>query len=256
MPPSFPRLFEPNDGALLQSLASHVDEWMLREIAEADYGMRANEHYAALRPMRDSGFVPEPDWVPQEVLELVRWSEPDQPDWKPGGQGARGHWMRAFCCASLLRMAGEKGMRAHVSFNETVAGLVASLDAVNAALWMEAVSFLAWFIDRMAESGDREEEPFVGVGLLYCALHVDAIPDQSITDLCQWIISREEAESQGPMGTANDLGWLHRISFHNQRREIWKMLGEKMAVLDLPCRSRDAREWVGLIAMSLAEEFP
>ena len=254
MSESFPCLFEPDQGVLLERLASHVDEGMLREIAEADYGMEANEHYAALRPMRDSGFVPEPGWVPQEVLELIRWSEPDRPDWKPGSQGPRGHWMRAFCCASLLRMTGEKDMGVHVSFNETAVGLVASLDALDAPLWAEAGAFLVWFMGRMAESRDCDEEPFLGVGLLYCALHVEAVPDPSIVDLCRWIVSREEEEAQRPWGTTDDRGWLHRISPHDLRRGTWKMLGGKMAALDLRRRSEDVREWVGLIATSLAED--
>jgi hypothetical protein len=249
---SFPRPFEPDPGALLERLAVQVDDGMLHDIAEADYGMQAKDHEAVLRPMRDSGFVPEAGWVPQEVLELIRWSEPDEPGWKPGGQGARGHRMRAFCCASLLRMAGEKDMGAHVSFNETVAGLVASLDALDTPFWAEAGSFLVWFMERMAETGSRAEEPFLGTGLLYCALHAAAVPDLSIVALCRWTVSREEAEAQEPMGTANDYGWLHRISFHDLRRETWKRLGGKMAALDLRRRSGDVRDWVELIGTSLA----
>ena len=41
----------------------------------------------------------------REVLELIRWSEPDDPDWSPGGQGPRGHWMRLFACTVRVRLA-------------------------------------------------------------------------------------------------------------------------------------------------------
>lgn len=253
MPARCPRLFEPHDGFLLEHLSGQIDDSMLWEIAEADYGLQARDHHAVLRRMRDEGFVPTPDWVPQEVLELIRWSQPDQPDWKPGGVGDRGHWMRAFCCASLLRMAGTSDGGTYVSFNETVAGLVASLDALDVGLWAEAGCFLTWFMERYAGFPDRHEEPFFGVALLLCALRTSSVPDVAIVDLCRWTIDREEAEAQAPFGTANDCGWLHRITSFGQRRETWRLLGAKMASLDLHARSGDAREWVGLISMALTE---
>lgn len=253
MAASFPPPFEPDAGLLLAALAPRIDEAMLRDIANADYARQANEHYAVLRRMRDEGLVPGPEWVPQEVLELIRWSQPDQPGWMPGGQGARGHWMRAFCCASLLRMAGEKGMRPHVSFNETIVGLLASLDTLNVSLWPETGALLSWFMERLALERDRGEEPFLGVTLLYCALHVVAVPDASIVALSRWTIDREQEEAFGPLGAANDGGWLHRISHFNQRRETWRTLGRAMADLDLSSRAVDVQEWVALIATSLAE---
>ncbi len=111
-----------------------------------------------------------------------------------------------------------------------------------------------WFIDRLAMERDRGEEPFIGVALLYCALHVAAVPDPSITALCRWTIDREQEEAFGPMGAANDGGWLHRISHHDQRRETWRTVGRRMASLDLSFRSVELREWVALIATSLAED--
>lgn len=250
-----PPLFEASADALLTRLSSHIDDTMLWDIAGADYGRQASEHHAVLRRMRDTGFVPRPDWVPQEVLELIRWSEPDQPDWLPGDRGARGHWMRAFCCAALLRMAGETGDRTHTSFNETVVGLTTSLVALDAAFWREAGTFFAWFIDRMAGFSYRSEEPFVAVALLWCALHDDKIPDAAIGSLCSWIADREEAQAYQGAGAANGHGWLHRLSHHDQRRATWRALGRKMAKLDLQGRSEQARDWVTLIALALAEEL-
>jgi hypothetical protein len=252
-PLTAPRLFEPHAGLILQRLAAHIDEGMLWDIAKADYGQQAKEHHAVLRRMRDEGFVPPSEWVPQEVLELVRWSQPDERGWMPGGQGARGHWMRAFCCASLLRMAGERNIDAHFGFGETLAGLIASLAALDTDLWAETGALLTWFIERLATARGREDEPFVGVGLLYCAAHIATVEDASIVMLCRWIIAREEEEAYGPMGAANDDGWLCRVTGHNQRRAIWKALGRKMADMDLSPRSLDTRDWVALIATSLAE---
>src|ERR1700761_2888417 len=95
--------FSPDPNALLRLVSKHVNESMLNEIAAADYGDKVAEHLAPLRQIRDGRSLRAPmRWEPREVLELIRWSEPDIPDWKPGSSGERGHWMRAFCCSALL----------------------------------------------------------------------------------------------------------------------------------------------------------
>lgn len=249
----FPPLFEPDAAALLARLARHVDASMLRDIAGADYRQQGSDHYAVLCRMRDKGLVPAPASVPREVLDMVSWVEPDRDQGDPDIQGDRGHWMRAFCCAWLLRITGEGNIRARFGLNEPVAGLVVSLDLLDAGLWAETGALLTWFMAWPAGARDRREEPFLGVALLYCALHVAAVPDPSIAALCRWTVDREEQEVHAPFGTANDDGWLHRLTHFDQRREAWKMLGRKMAGLDLSPRSVEVQEWVALIATSLAE---
>jgi hypothetical protein len=97
----------PSEGALLLWLRTRVDDGMPQEIALADYGYQAEIHLVALRRFRDEGEVLYPGrhggWHAHEVLALVRWSEPDDPRWKPGRTGIGGHLMRAFCCAVLPR---------------------------------------------------------------------------------------------------------------------------------------------------------
>src|SRR5262245_2436176 len=101
---------------------------MLREIASADYGMDADAHLDALLRIRDRGEAPAPmNWEPKEVLELIRWSEPEDPNWRPGGTGIRGHVMRAFVCAALLRAAPEPANHGYFDGeNQTIAQLLAS----------------------------------------------------------------------------------------------------------------------------------
>ncbi|MFA6113384.1 MAG: hypothetical protein WC729_05315 [Sphingomonas sp.] len=230
-------------------MAAHVDDAMLQEIADADYTAGAQLHYDALLGMRDKGLLPAFAWHPHEVLELIRWSEPDRPDHKPGGAGVRGHWMRAFCCAALLRSAGTADMGAYNSFNETVAGLVASLEAVGADLWNEAGSLLTWFVDRTASAGYAEEDAFLGVALLHCALRAGGVADDAIVALCRWIAEREKAVV-GRFPT--DDTWLHRTTPHDQRRDTWTMLARVLEGVDMRARSTDAREWTNLIITSLA----
>ncbi len=76
---------------------------MLKEIAEADYAQDVEEHLAALKPVWEgSEFTELHHWFPMVVLDLIRWPEPEDPNWKPGSTGLRGHKMRAFSCAVLL----------------------------------------------------------------------------------------------------------------------------------------------------------
>jgi hypothetical protein len=100
--------FGPESDGLLREISKYIDDEMLEWISTADYGSRADEHMVALRQVRDTVTFPEEMyWCPMEVLELIRWSEPENPDWKPGRTGEFGHWMRAFSCASILRAAHE-----------------------------------------------------------------------------------------------------------------------------------------------------
>jgi hypothetical protein len=110
-------------------LASQVDAAMLAEIAGADYGHDQAKHLAALEAIHSTGKVPSPlQWEPAEVLNLMRWSEPDDPSWQPSGRGQRGHIMRAFCCAILLRAACDADSQPYfLGFADTVAQLVRSL---------------------------------------------------------------------------------------------------------------------------------
>src|SRR5262245_19620910 len=84
---------QPSPEALSGLFRTHVGDAMLQEIAETDYGDRKEEHFAALRRIRDKGVDPcDIEWVPSAVLELIRWSNPEDPDWKPGSTGKNGHW--------------------------------------------------------------------------------------------------------------------------------------------------------------------
>src|SRR5260221_13417688 len=92
--------FPPSNRLLLDVSRQQIDDGMLAEIAAADYGIDADRHLASLRPIRDTGVVPQfIGWHPAEVLELIRWSDPENPEHKPGSTGRRGHQMRAFSCA-------------------------------------------------------------------------------------------------------------------------------------------------------------
>src|ERR1700677_4871866 len=103
--------FPPSADLLLDLARRQTDDAMLMEIARADYGYLADTMLAELRPIRDKGIIPAPmDWQLQEVLSLTRNSNPEVPDlppFEPGPAGRRGHLIRVFACAVLLRAAAD-----------------------------------------------------------------------------------------------------------------------------------------------------
>ncbi len=245
-----PAVAEPDAGSLLARLARGIDEGMLREIAAADYGRQADEHFAHLRRMRDQGDLPPLDPGLLEVLELIRWSEPEQPGWRPGCEGRRGHLMRAFCCAWLLRIAAESEGYVIDLANETVIQLISSLDRLDDDCWDEAAGLLSWFCPRWSSKGlqEREEDALLGVGILFAALRAGT-PDAQLVALSEWIAQREEA-----IGSSwqFDERWGLRATHSNMRREAWCALGTRLAELDLAGRDPALRDWVGLIGESFA----
>ena len=231
IPPALLAAFPPAPGALLHLLRARVDDGMLREIARADYGMDEDEHLAALLPIRDRGEVPRAmGWEPKEVLELIRWSEPEDPEWKPGSTGRRGHLMRAFACAALLRAAAEPGQIGyHCGENSTVAQLVASALALGPAVQGAAARFLAWRIPRLEP---EDERPFFAFGLLVLAtlLREGRLDDAALAAAADWVVA-EEAEERaalGPCLPANPDGWLLGLTWHNQKDAVWRSLAERL----------------------------
>jgi hypothetical protein len=68
------RTCDPDPDAMLLFVGRRVNEQVLREIAEADYGIDSDTHLAALRSISRTGKVPKPpQWEPREVCELTQW---------------------------------------------------------------------------------------------------------------------------------------------------------------------------------------
>jgi hypothetical protein len=246
--------FKPNRDELLQRIFLHVDDGMLEEIAAADYGWKAQECLAALRQIRPRGVVPLPlSSELQEVLELIRWSQPDEANWKPGGSGERGHWMRAFACTAILQVSGdaETHSRFMGGLNQTLIQLIDSLQHAGADLCEHAAALTAWLIIEGAM--DPAELAFLGLALLWFTLnqHVP-VSDDVVICLAEWIAAQEERGDTQSMGSNR---WLSGVTFPEDRYdERWARLGGRLMKLDLGKRSPAAREWVSLIGKALAGE--
>lgn len=255
VPPALVRAFPPTLDGLLELARAHLDTPMLMEMSRADYGMQADEHFAALKHIRETGQVPAPiGWVPQEVLELIRWSEPEDPDWAPGGQGQRGHHMRAFACAALLRAAAEPANEQILwGHSSTLAQLAASAVALGPA-WEEA---LAGFVTaRLAAPGPADERPFCAFALLFLAVRLRAgrLDDGALASAAEWAIEEEAAAARaGWDGFPAPSGpWLLRLGTSDLRDAVWRSFAERM-MEDGWALSPAARDPVQLVAEALLE---
>ncbi len=156
---------------------------MLREIAEADYGRDAEAHLKALCEIKSEKNLSPMAWEPQEVLELTRWSEPDDPTWEPGSVGIRGHWMRLFSCAVLIRAAGEPQNDDYITSGEdsTIIQFVASALTLGHDVSLKALRFLCWRMRyRLLDDWDR---PYFAVATLLLCVALGKHNSETLHDL-------------------------------------------------------------------------
>jgi len=250
--------FEPDGDALLRAISAHVTDEMLDWISRMDYGRDEDRHLAALRRLRDSLTLPEnPVMVPMEVLELMRWDEPDA-DIRPGKTAEFGHWMMVFACSAILRAEHEPWNYSHNdgSTDSTTIQLLLSLDALPVCFYREAVRNFAWLLLRSDPEGKGkwkdESVREYGVALLWLALHLDPrVPDEDLIFLAQWVIKRAD-ELKWDRSLAEFSG-LKQMVIRCMKRSEWEEFGVMLSEADLEDRSPDLQTWVRLIAEQLVD---
>lgn len=251
--------FEPDGDVLLRAISAHVTDEMLECISMADYGCDSEAHLAALRDLRATGLLPEkPGWVPMEVLELIRWSEPEDPNWKPGRTGESGHWIRAFSCAAILRAEHEPW---NYTYNDgctdsTTIQLVLSLEVLPVDLTREAARNFAWLLLRADPEGKEkwkdESARQYGVALLWFALQLNpAVPDADLISFAEWLVRRADEANWDPR--LKEFPGLKAMVIGCQKRSGWEVFGVKLSELDLSGRSVELQTWVRLISEQLVE---
>lgn len=234
--------FEPDADGLLRAISAHVSDAVLEAISRADNGDDAGEHFAALRQIRDRGTFPVPmAWCPAEVLELIRWSEPEQPEWKPGETGEFGHWMRAFSCAALLRATREPWNYGDgLATESTAVQMVASLLVLSVDFSRQAVSFMAWLLDRPSPSFWDEQAFAYAVALLGLALRcVRPFEDETLIGLAKQIMEKSDESCDGIL-EGNPCGVRDMVT-GCQKQSAWEALAVQMLELDLSGRSPELR---------------
>lgn len=220
MPQWIRERFPPDQRSAVDYLRGLIDEGMLREIAEADYAQDLAEHLAALKPIWEGGELTELDhWFPMEVLELIRWSEPEDSGWKPGSTDLRGHKMRAFSCAVLLATPNFEPDK------ETLIQMVDSVSLLDREAQEAAARFFVWQLDAL---GREENRPFFALALASITQSLeDSLSSSREQDLADWVEGEESFERAYLAGfhdSCRNASWLFRLSFSDMRNKRWKNL--------------------------------
>jgi hypothetical protein len=190
IPPAILAAFPPTADLLLDVARRQVDDAMLLEIAQADHMDDANLHLAALRTIRDDGVLPSfPQWVPREVLGLVQWPEPEIAGHQPGSTERRGHQMRAFACAALLRATADEG--GNGVGDVTLANCLVHANVLGEDINEAVARFLTWAAPRI----ETDNRWLFALGLLIVAtrLRTGRIADRDLGDTAAMVLL-EEAE--------------------------------------------------------------
>ena len=218
--------FDPDPDVLQHAISAHIDDAMLQAISIADYGMDSEEYLVALRQVRDTCAFPK-DLVrfPMEALELIRWSEPENPEWKPRRIGAFGHWMRAFSCAAILRVEHEPY---NYHYNDgctdaTTVQLTLSLGSLPVDLSSQARRHFSWLILNSEPEGENQAIRGYGVALLWFSLHITSrVPDETLASIAQWLIRQADEvnwkKSEGRSG-------LREMVLNCMEGSAWELLG-------------------------------
>lgn len=235
--PDFVRALPQDADGLLRALSAKIDDEMLREIASADYGQDVERHLAPLKVFRDTGTFPK-SWDifrPMECLELIRWSQPDDPEWRPSGRGASGHWMRAFSAACVLRYRGEfRELGGENSLANSLAPLVASLIQNDGGLGSELAGFCSWLSMRFDDEVVRDDTPTFAVVVLLASLKL-GLP---LSDEAGANLAREAVKSASER---SKWYWLYA--------EPWRALAKALSACSFSHLSRDiADDFAALIA--------
>lgn len=221
----------PDESALTPLFQASFDEAMLRDIAAADYGWMADECYALLQPILNAGLVAADEFYLREVLELIKWSEPSDPAWEPGGRGQRGHWIRLFACAALVRFAPTR----HDLFDgecSTLAQLSSSAIELGQPVARAAASVLAWRF--LTYPGDPEDAAFLAFAILLLATHLEHRKDcgQWLKELATWVEDQESrarnANSQWSSSMPHWDKWLLGLTLFDQREAVWRSLAHRI----------------------------
>jgi len=241
----------PDEHALAALFRAHVDETMLREIAAADYGWMADECNALLLPMWRDGAAAAVDGNLREVLELIRWSEPEDPAWAPGGHGERGHWMRLFACAGLLRMAPWQ-REFFDGESSTLAQFLVSARVLGPAAARASAGVLAW---RWREyPGSTEDAPHLAFAILLLATELASAAGDGawLKGLADWVEAEEAKARRALLPYRAALpywdNWLLGLLFGDLRDSVWRRLALEILArpaVPHPAEARDELQLLG-----------
>lgn len=188
--------------ALLE-LSRQMSDEMLKQIATADYGFKAEECFAYLKTITSTQQLPtQTEFILTECLELTRWTKP---------KDRSEHLCRAFSCMLLLILERTSDYHPVGEINDFLAPLVDSLTALQLAqkstqellIWRILADYeheLAFYLE---EEEDKEYiaeitiNPFLIYALLLMMI-VNNEPQTHIASVLDWNIEMEKSEKNIP----------------------------------------------------------
>lgn len=240
MPAVLTQIFPQDPNALLDDLRSRMNEDHLLVIAKADYETDVEKHLATLLPILRNGDISQvTKWHPLEVLELTRWSEPEDPGW-PANDG---HLIRAFCCTVVLRVAVALP-NYEEDLNQTLAQLVTSTDALETILQYKYGQLLTWMMPQLPI---YEERPFVAftLGCLAVRFYPPSASEVELADIPAWIVEEEiKHRTSGyytKPGGYHSL-WLLGTTYYSQRHHLWQQIAAGLARDAFRLQDREVRQ--------------
>jgi hypothetical protein len=225
---------DPSETALLDCLSSRIDDVLLWEIAAADYGIQKEDYFTALKRIRDEQVISVPlDWVPLEVLNLTRWTEPINPYQNSGRSKRDGHLIRAFACSILLRADDPEKLPFTTEENENLIQMIASVLALEREMRESASRFLCWRILRMPPYA--QEAAFFALGLLIlrAALFEEGQDGSELKLLADWVVREETRVRRAVFEVEESENWLVGmtsigLTYSGMRDATWRYVAQKV----------------------------
>ena len=187
--------FPPSFELLLERIRARIDDSMLMEIARADYGMNADEAFEHLRPIRDTGVLPDLlPWHLLEVLRLTSFSQPDGPNQQPlepDSTSIRTHLIRLFVCAVLMRDDITCGhLFADDMDQPKLTRCLLSVNIFGREMNEALGCFLTWHLARKRRCS-RRELPAFAVLLIAARLRHGKFTEPELGEFADWVVAED-----------------------------------------------------------------
>ena len=244
---------QPAESALRDWAGTRLNTSMVLELAALDHGEDVDENRQGIEGLLVAARLPEDlPYHPGEVLSLSSWSEPEDPERRPGSAGWREHVKRLFSCLILLRVSDT------VEPAGSLASLVESALELGPEATQAAVRYLAWC--RLHEPGpwrnDVTARPFLTLGLLL--LYVTTPPGGDpavVAGLARALVDELDAAlaEENLWWSEQALPKLLKLTADGPRRRIWRSLAGRCLV-DGPATDADLGARLTLLGRAVRAE--
>lgn len=237
--------FPPNMIELLKLIRPEVDDEMLLNIADADYGNGLEENLNILRRIVDKiEFVSPLKWNPREVLTLCRWAETGP------NTSRRNIIQRVFCCYCLLCDSGDPKICPGTGWEDSIVRLLENALVLGPDFSEALARFIVWRLPLVDPDYSRNR-PFLAVALFILAVLTRKIAEQDIPMLIDWLNEEVEFERDIMQITEKNDRQLD-MEWCPQSKHIWKRTAARLGTESVWIQSIDIREKVIDIAKRLA----